>query len=129
MHCKWLRAVLLVFAVALGSAPIHISVANARGAYDGEWSVLIITNQGSCDRAYRYGVQIVDGNVRYDGGAGPITMQGRVSPKGAVRVVVQAGSQWADGSGRLMKNRGGGVWRGQGMGGNCAGVWQAERRS
>ena len=42
--------------------------------------------------SYRYGVQINNGNVVYDGG-GPITLQGRVAPNGAVRVIVSAGSQ------------------------------------
>jgi hypothetical protein len=105
------------------------STADARTIYDGAWSVLIITDVGDCDRAYRYGVQITDGMVSYDG-TGPIqiTMQGKVTPKGAVRVILQAGSQWADGSGRLTKNKGGGVWKGQGMGGTCTGTWEAERR-
>jgi hypothetical protein len=86
-----------------------------------------VTRSGSCDASYRYGVQISDGMVIYDGG-GPITMQGRVTPKGAVRVIVSAGSQWADGSGKLTRNTGGGVWKGQGMSSACAGIWQAERR-
>ena len=86
-----------------------------------------MTRSGSCDPSYRYGVQITDGMVIYDGG-GPITMQGKVTPKGAVRVIVQAGSQWADGSGKLTRNQGGGVWKGQGMNSTCAGTWQAERR-
>jgi hypothetical protein len=28
----------------------------------------------------------------------------------------------------MTRNRGGGMWRGQGMGSACAGTWQAERR-
>ncbi|HEY6255568.1 MAG TPA: hypothetical protein VIY51_07205 [Xanthobacteraceae bacterium] len=102
------------------------STALARTIYDGDWSVLIVTQSGSCDPSYRYGVQIADGMVTYQGG-GPITLQGRVTPKGAVRVIVQAGSQWADGSGRLTRNKGGGVWKGQSMSSMCTGVWQAER--
>jgi hypothetical protein len=101
--------------------------AYARTIYDGSWSVLIVTMSGSCDPTYRYGVQINDGMVIYDG-IGPITMQGRVTPKGVVRVLVTAGSQWADGSGKLTRSRGGGVWKGQGMSSACAGTWQAERR-
>lgn len=100
----------------------------ARTIYDGNWSVLIVTKSGSCDPSYRYGVQIMDGMVIYSGG-GPITMQGRVTPKGAVRVILQAGSQWADGSGKLTRNAGAGVWKGQGTSSMCAGVWQAEREN
>ena len=118
-----------VLAITLAAAGIatHAATAVARTVFDGSWSVLIVTNSGSCDRAYRYGVQISNGNVVYDGG-GPINLQGRVAPNGAVRVSVSAGSQHADGSGRLSRDRGGGVWRGQGSTGACAGTWEAERR-
>src|ERR1700720_663959 len=120
-------------AIVLGTFLVLAGIASTTGAafartiYDGPWSVLIVTMSGSCDPTYRYGVQISDGMVTYDGG-GPISMQGRVTPKGAVRVIVTAGSQWADGSGKLTRNRGGGVWKGQGMSSACAGTWQAERR-
>lgn len=116
-------AIILAFA-GIASNP---STAFARTVFDGAWSVLIVTMSGSCDPTYRYGVQINDGEVVYDG-VGPITLQGKVTPKGAVRVIVQSGSQWADGSGKMTRNRGGGVWRGQGMSSACTGTWQAERR-
>jgi hypothetical protein len=122
-----LRAVALGTILALTASAATTGAAFARSAYDGAWSVLIVTRSGSCDPTYRYGLQISDGNVIYDGG-GPITMQGRVTPKGAVRVIVQGGGQWADGSGRLTRNQGSGMWRGQGASSACAGVWQAERR-
>jgi hypothetical protein len=122
-----LRALALGTIMVLAGIGSTAGTAFARNVYDGAWSVLIVTKSGSCDPSYRYGVQISDGNVTYDGG-GPITMQGRVTPKGAVRVIVTAGSQWADGSGRLIRNQGGGVWKGQGMSSMCAGTWQAERR-
>jgi hypothetical protein len=122
-----LAAVVLGSVIALSGIASSAGTAFARNIYDGNWSVLIVTRSGSCDPTYRYGVQISDGMVLYQGG-GPITMQGRVTPKGAVRVIVRAGSQWADGSGRLTRNTGGGVWKGQGMSSACAGTWQAERR-
>jgi hypothetical protein len=127
MICERLRAPVVSLALALSSIPAFGPQAEARTVYDGAWSVTIVTNQGACDRAYRYGVHIQDGNVIYDGAGGLIQMQGRVTPKGAVRVVVQAGSQWADGSGRLTKATGSGVWKGQGMSGSCTGIWQAQR--
>ena len=52
----------------------------------------------------------------------------KLTPKGAVRVSVSAGGQSANGSGRLSRNSGGGVWRGQGNSGGCSGTWAAERR-
>jgi hypothetical protein len=122
---KRLRAGVTTFALAL-TCIAAADTAFAHTVYDGDWSVLIATHSGACGPSYRYGVQISDGAVIYEGGM--VTMQGRVTPKGAVRVNLQAGSQWANGSGRLTKSRGGGVWRGQGTSGSCAGTWVAERR-
>jgi hypothetical protein len=101
--------------------------ASARTAYDGNWSVLIITNHGRCDRAYRYGLSIRNGAVIYEGSAA-VNVRGRVSGKGAVNVRVWAGQQGASGSGRLSRNDGSGHWRGTGSMGTCSGVWTAERR-
>jgi hypothetical protein len=115
--------VILALAMSYGAMS---GTAFGRGAYDGDWSVLIATNRGACDSSYRYGVRISDGRVIYDGSL--VTMHGQVTPKGAVRVTLQSGSQWANGSGRLINNRGGGVWKGQGTGGTCSGTWAAERR-
>jgi hypothetical protein len=104
-----------------------LSGATARTVYDGQWSVLIVTEEGTCDRAYRYGVQIVNGDVRYDGG-GPIALSGRVTPNGAVQVTVASGGGRADGAGRLSRNVGRGSWRGRSSSGACSGYWEAERR-
>jgi hypothetical protein len=104
----------------------RVAVARA-AAYDGSWSVVINTENGACDPQYRFGVQIINGNVVYDGGGGA-NLQGQVSPNGAVWVSVAAAGQRADGQGRLSRNVGSGTWRGQGAAGACAGTWQAARR-
>src|SRR4030088_222181 len=49
------------------SAKGHASGA-ARTAFDGRWSVIISTRSGSCDPQYRFGVQIISGNITYEGG-------------------------------------------------------------
>jgi hypothetical protein len=85
--------------------------------------VVIITNSGSCDRAYRYPIRISNGSVINEG-ASPATISGKVANNGAVNVTVCAGSKNAVGSGRLSGHAGAGSWRG----GDCAGVWEAERR-
>jgi hypothetical protein len=108
-------------------APIRTVAPAAAAAFDGSWSVLILTQSGSCDRSYRYGVRIAQGNVIGDGGEAA-AVQGRVAPNGAVRVSVSAGGQRADGEGRLSRAAGSGTWAGQGSFGACAGVWRAERR-
>ena len=115
--------VILALAMSYGAMS---GTAFGRSAYDGDWSVLIAPNRGACSSSYRYGVRISDGRVIYDGSM--ITMHGQVTPKGAVRVMLQSGNQWANGSGRLNNNRGGGVWKGQGTDGTCSGTWTAERR-
>jgi hypothetical protein len=112
------------------SAPMPVQPAPAKPvptAFDGDWSVVIMTQSGSCDRAYRYGVRIANGDVVYDGG-GPVDLQGHVYSSGSVRVFVSGGGQQADGQGRLTRTAGTGTWHGQGSLGSCSGVWQAERR-
>src|SRR5215471_6184565 len=118
---------------ALAAAPVRptpVRPAPARPlpvntAFDGDWSVLITTQAGACDRAYRYGVRIANGDVYYDGG-GPVDLQGHVFSNGVVRVSVEGAGQHADGQGRLSRGLGNGTWQGQGSLGSCAGVWQAE---
>jgi hypothetical protein len=121
---------------ALAAAPVRptpVRPAPARPlpantAFDGDWTVLITTQAGACDRAYRYGVRIANGDVYYDGG-GPVDLQGHVYSNGVVRVSVEGAGQHADGEGRLAaRGLGSGTWQGQGSLGSCAGVWQAERR-
>ena len=124
--------ILSVFALttALAAVPISAQAAKARvsaTAFDGSWSVLILTQSGSCDRAYRAGVQISNSEV-FNAGGEPIALRGHVAPNGAVRVSVAAGAQEAHGAGRLSRTSGGGTWQGQGSLGTCAGTWQAERR-
>lgn len=102
------------------------TAAPARTVYDGSWSVLIVTQRGNCDRAYRYGVEIVNGRVIYGGGV--VTFTGNVSSGGQVRVAVSSGSGRANGSGRLNRNAGRGSWSGVSGSDRCSGYWEAERR-
>lgn len=95
--------------------------------HDGNWSVLVITEKGTCDRGYRYSVNVSNGQVRYNGEAA-VNMTGTVAPNGAVRVSIKMGDQGANGTGRLSANAGEGTWRGVGSSGECAGRWEAERR-
>ena len=70
----------------------------AKPNFDGDWSVLIVTEKGTCDRAYRYPVKIENGSVGYAGSAS-FTVSGKVGDKGAVTVTVARGSQSATGTG------------------------------
>ena len=104
---------------ALGTA----RPATSAPSFDGVWSVVIVTEKGTCDRAYRYPIRISKGAVVNEGSS-PATISGKVASNGAVTVTVSAGSKSAIGSGRLSGAIGTGSWRG----GDCAGSWEAERR-
>jgi hypothetical protein len=95
--------------------------------FDGNWSVLIVTKSGPCDPGYRYGLSIRNGRVFYEGSA-PVNVNGEVNGTGAVNVRVSAGSQGANGWGRLGRDFGNGSWRGLGSSGSCSGSWTAEKR-
>ncbi len=117
--------VLAGFAIAT-AALLGTTMAKAAPAYDGEWSVLIMTDKGDCDRGYRYPVRIRDGKVGYSGGAS-FTVKGRVNDKGAITVIVSRGDKSASGAGQLSGTSGAGAWK-TGKG-ECSGKWTAERRS
>ena len=118
---------MLIAGLMLGAATVHNSGLSAATKFDGNWSVLIVTDDGQCDKAYRYGLAIRDGRVVYEGEAS-VNISGRVSGNGAVSVRVSAGSQSAEGSGQLSDSQGSGNWRGTGSVGACSGKWSAERR-
>jgi hypothetical protein len=115
--------VCLLALVGIAAVP---AASSARTPYDGAWSVLIVTQRGTCDSAYRYGIQIVDGNLMYDGGM--VNLTGRVNNNGAVSVRVSSGDARASGSGRLTQRSGRGSWSGRSGGDACSGYWEAERR-
>jgi len=120
------RAILVVFASMVPLlAPAH--PATAQAAFNGIWSVLIMTDRGACDRAYRYPVRIANGRVSYAGQA-DFNVNGRVARNGAVSVSVNRGEQRASGSGRLNGGWGAGTWRGAGGQSACSGSWTAEKR-
>jgi hypothetical protein len=99
----------------------------AVNAFDGNWSVVILTRSGGCDPSYRFGFRIYNGYIYADVGESA-NLQGHVAPNGAVRVSVSSGGQSASGQGRLSRASGSGAWSGQGSSGSCGGVWQAARR-
>lgn len=124
-----LRATLAagVLGAAFLALPASTSEALARGPYDGTWSVLIVTDSGTCDRAYRYALRITDGRITYDDPA--FDVSGNVAANGQVRVVVRSGQREAVGTGRLSRDGDGeGSWSGRSPSAACSGHWEAERR-
>ena len=62
----YLAAGLCLAAVPVLAAPGRVSVPER---FDGTWSVEIVTEAGTCDRAYRYPVRIENGQARFIGTA------------------------------------------------------------
>lgn len=116
-------------AIALTLTGIMFAAASpaAAASFDGAWSVLIVTEKGDCDRAYRYEVSVSDGQVRYRG-SGSVKVSGTVSPQGAVRVRIMVGENAAQANGRLTGNGGVGTWQGAGIDDVCTGRWEAEKK-
>jgi len=118
-----------IFAVAFAALLVAGSSASsdavAGGAYDGNWSVVINTLRGDCDRSLRYSVRIVNSHVI--AGEQNYRAAGQVSPDGEISVVVAEGGRSASGIGRLAGNTGHGQWRTST--GQCAGSWTAVRRN
>ena len=123
---KFARLILMAMTAIAALTSVPTTRAQAAG-FDGSWSVLVITDQGPCDRAYRYPVQISRGKVGHsDPSNSSFNIGGRVEKGGSVRVFVSRGNQRADGVGRLTNAGGGSRWKS--ASGECSGRWTAERR-
>ena len=116
----------LVGALLLGTALASNSSVAFAATTDGNWNVMIVTEKGSCGRAYLSNVNVSNGRVAYQGHA-PVNLAGTVTPNGAVRVSIKAGSQGANGTGHLLAAEGHGTWHGHGSAGECTGHWVATR--
>ncbi len=100
--------------------------AEAQQQFNGQWSVLVVTERGECDKAYRYPIAIENGRVRY-AGEGTFTINGQVARNGAVQGSIAGGSHRADVRGRLSGAAGSGTWTISG-GRSCSGSWSADKR-
>jgi hypothetical protein len=117
---------LSALAILAATVPASAPAAAAKANFDGQWSVLIVTQKGECDRAYRYPVKIENGSVGYAGSAS-FTVSGKVGDTGAVTVKVARGDKSANGQGKLSSTEGSGSW--VAGTGDCSGTWTAERRA
>jgi hypothetical protein len=96
----------------------------AATTYDGLWSVVIVTEKGTCDRVFRYPVRISNASL-VNAGDSAVIIKGSVRDNGSLTVTVSDGGKSVVGSGRLSGAAGAGSW----SGGECSGTWEAERRS
>ena len=121
------RPLALILALSAGLT-VAARQTPAASNFDGQWSVLIITENGECDRAYRYPVKVTNGVLTYEGEAG-VAISGRVDASGRLNATVQRGEQSANGSGKLSSSTGSGKWTGKSNTSACAGRWEAEKRA
>jgi hypothetical protein len=123
-------SVLTAVAVALVVAAASPSEAAKRGrsnAYDGLWSVSILTQAGPCDPSYRYPARIIGGRVLQVDKDFSYQISGNVIASGGIAVTVSKGGQSATGFGRLHGSSGGGRWSAGGD--TCYGTWSAMKRA
>ena len=115
--------VLAGLAVASG-AEATTKRAASPNAYDGRWSVMVITEQGACDRASRLSLGISNGRIEMADAMAAAA--GTVDKRGRVAVRVMQGADVLAASGSLGAGSGSGKWRAPSK--QCAGRWEAERR-
>ncbi len=95
-------------------------------AYDGVYSVEIITDEGSCDKAYRWSVAIVDGRVSSTGDV-VAEASGQIDGRGELSLAFRRNDQVAHAAGRVSGTWGQGTWNSASL--KCGGHWRAERRN
>lgn len=118
---------IIALALASGTAlALSGNAVPAQQPFDGNWSVDVVTERGSCSRTYRFPMVIQKGQVRY-GGPLEIGVSVAVTSAGAVQGSVGRGAVQANVMGRLSGRSGSGTWAGTGSL-NCSGQWQAEKR-
>jgi hypothetical protein len=115
--------------LALGFALAGPAPAAAKTAFDGPWAVTIMTENGSCDPAYRYAVVVADGQVATDAreSSGVVAISGKVDGQGQVKVNLSRGQTQANASGKLSQEGGAGTWAGKSSTVACSGRWVAKR--
>lgn len=123
MKASWPRTLGALAAVSVAAAIGMAGPTQARTDFDGEWSVVIVTSKGDCERSYRAPITISNGNF-INVGVNMVDVSGNVRPDGRLTVRVSRGQSSAVGLGRLAATSGGGSWKG----GACAGTWTAVRR-
>lgn len=100
---------------ALAAAPASA----AENAYDGLWSVTVVTKSGSCEPTTSSTLTVSAGKV--SAGGAPA---GSVGREGLVKVSING----AYANGQLSGNSGSGKWNGASAGVACSGRWEASRQ-
>ena len=112
---------LVPFAGALLAPP-----AFAAQPFDGQWSVEVITEKGTCDQAYRWNIRVSEGHVVTTPDM-PARATGSISPKGAISVNFSRGNDTMSAKGSASGDWASGEWTAPTLG--CTGRFRAERRA
>ncbi len=121
-----MRMISWLGAVAMTASLLAPAAQAQTNKFDGNWSVEVVTEQGGCDRAYRYPVIVQNGRARY-GGPEQFNVNGQVRPNGSVSATISRGQDRANVTGQLVGSTGRGTWTTSG-GRSCSGNWNAEKR-
>jgi hypothetical protein len=113
-------------AVVLATATLADAAPLSRSPFDGRWSVEVITDRGTCDRAYRWSIGIDGGRVT-DIGGNVARASGGIDRRGRVDVTLTRNSDVLTARGAASGNWGQGTWVAPSK--QCSGIWRAERRS
>ncbi len=109
---------------AMTAMLLTTSAPAAASRFDGNWSILIVTENGACE-VYRFGVQVINGRVSTtDGGA---RLSGAIANSGAVNISLSQGQDTARATGKVSGGFGRGRWTSPTR--QCSGRWEADKRS
>lgn len=122
---KWFPV--LALAAGLCVPAIGSAKAAESGAFNGTWSVQLVTESGLCSASYTYSVSIREGQMHLASAADAGTrVSGRVGPDGMVGLNVSNGSASGVAAGRLQAQGGSGTWKVSSL---CTGRWTARRQN
>src|SRR3954471_16442935 len=109
-------------AIILGATLCGSAAMAGPDAYNGRWSVRLVTDSGVCDQSYNTVLSVQNGQV--SGGGAGASVSGAVSSGGSVNLGIRKGVASGTASGQLRGNAGSGTWQAVGM---CSGRWTARK--
>ncbi|MES2193401.1 MAG: hypothetical protein V4517_03205 [Pseudomonadota bacterium] len=118
-HNRIRHALLASALTAAGIFVVAPALADSN-AYDGLWTVTVVTKSGTCQPTTSSTLVVTDGNVS----AGGAPVSGKVGREGLVRVSING----AYANGQLNGKTGSGKWNGASAGVPCSGRWEASRQ-
>ncbi len=114
------------FVILLIAAFAALPGAAMAGPFDGNWSVMVTSEYGECDRRFNVPIAVRSGHVAYRGRFRS-EAHGRVGSNGRVKLVFRHSDQVVNATGTLHSPTfGNGGWKSKTL--QCSGTWIARRR-